>query len=428
MSLENYLEQVYDNNERWFVDEVNHESNQKRIHEILEIKKYLSGKHKISGRVVEKYNGKPYKQRRVILQYGKLLLNNEVSFLLKNPISIIGSPEITEPMQEVYKSGNYHGINYKVLSDLVKYGNAYEYVYDDDGTVTSKVIDASSAYPIYDAEMNMVAFIEYYMALETETYIVYTEDKVYKYMQKEKDVVLDGFYNNSSGLPIHYKTDNELNNNFGISDLNDYVNIIDNMEDLISKFSDSYYKYMDPIPVVSGQQLKGQGIDENVVGGGLTLDDGSTFNFESGEMDSQAFKTLYDNLLQTLLNVSMSPAVSLNSTDVSNLSEVSMKILYQLASVKGGINEQYLREGIRKRHQLIMSMLDIVDADNSLDIQFRYDRPVNNQDVTEDLVKLYEVDAISIETLVELSPYINNEALELERLENRKGQMEEEVE
>ena len=104
-----------------------------------------------------------------------------------------------------------------------------------------------------------------------------------------------------------------------------------------------------------------------------------------------------------------------------------MKILYQLASVKGGINEQYLREGIRKRHQLIMSMLDIVDADNSLDIQFRYDRPVNNQDVTEDLVKLYEVDAISIETLVELSPYINNEALELERLENRKGQMEEEI-
>ena len=84
MDLKDYIKTVHNGNQFWFVDEVSHFENQKRILDTIEKKKYLDGKHAISNRVVESYNNKPYQQRQVLLQYAKLIVNLETTYLLKS--------------------------------------------------------------------------------------------------------------------------------------------------------------------------------------------------------------------------------------------------------------------------------------------------------------------------------------------------------
>jgi hypothetical protein len=194
-----------------------------------------------------------------------------------------------------------------------------------------------------------------------------------------------------------YKNQNELDDCFGRSDLEDFVGILDNMEDLISKYTDSFYKYHNPIPVVIGQQLKGEGINPNVVGGGLNIDDGADFKMVSNQLDYKSFETIYKTLKQALLDISHTPAVSLNSQDVSNLSEVSIKLLFSLADIKAGLNEKYMREGMSERFNKIRRMLELKsikindDDYNSLDVVFQYARPQNEKDIIDNLKVLREV-------------------------------------
>lgn len=336
-------------------------------------------------------------------------------------------------MQRVYKKGNYDKIDFDLLNNLVKYGNAYEYVYiKDDGNVSSKVVPTECGYPIYNDENDMIAFVEYYTSLESDFYVVYTQEEVVKYSTiGGMDLRVVGAYKNVSGLPIHYKTDNELSKTFGKSDLDDFINIIDAMEDLLSKFSDSFYKHHNPIPVVIGQQLKGEGLNPHIVGGGITLDDGADFKMVSNGVNHKAFEVIFNILMQQLINIASVPAVALNASDVSNLSEMSMRMLYQLADMKGGLNERYLREGLEQRNSKIVGLLGkqgkaySEDAIDSLDMVFHYARPVNETEVIDNLVKMYDVGAISMESLVAINPYVSNEHLELKRILEREKRVSE---
>ncbi|MGX1826577.1 phage portal protein, partial [Heyndrickxia sporothermodurans] len=293
----------------------------------------------------------------------------------------------------------------------------------DKGDIKSKVIQSENGYPIYNDELEMIAFVEYYTSLNADYYVVYYEDSVTKYSTMgDGELKVVGEHNNVSGLPIHYKTDNELDASFGKSDLDDFINIIDAMEDLLSKFSDSFYKFHNPIPVVIGQQLKGEGLNQHIVGGGITLDDNADFKMVSNEINHQAFESIFNTLMQQLINIASVPAVALNASDVSNLSEMSMRMLYHLADMKAGINERYLREGLEQRNEKIVALLNKMgksydeDTFETLDIMFHYARPVNETEVIDNLVKMYEVGAISLESLIEISPYVSNQHQELERI------------
>src|SRR5690606_9165388 len=113
------------------------------------------------------------------------------------------------------------------------------------------------------------------------------------------DLRLTGRYDNLSGLPIVYHHQNELDATLGRSELDDWISILDSMEDLISKYTDSFYKFMNPIPVAVGQQLKGEGLPTQIIGGGITLDDGSDFKLVSNGLDYRSFETIYRTLLQS---------------------------------------------------------------------------------------------------------------------------------
>lgn len=435
MIISEYIGQNYYNPDYWFEEEVNKVSNQLRIRDILDKKEYLSGLHNIIKRPNEYYNGKVYETRKIVLQYAKTILNFQTSYLLSKPVTLSGDKDVVRIFNRIYKQGKYNRVDYDVLNSLVKYGNAYEYLYVDGGIIKSKIIDVADSYPVYDHENNMLAFIEFYTVDGVDYYTVYYHDRVEKYTNQGKgDLWHVGTYANVSGLPIVYRNENELDPCFGRSDLDDFVGILDNMEDLISKFTDSFYKHHNPIPVVIGQQLKGEGLSPDVVGGGIALDDGGQFEMVGNQLDHQGFESIYRTLKQALLDISSTPAVSLNSQDVSNLSEVSIKLLFSLADVKAAMNEKYMREGIEQRFEKIRNILVMMgqpitdEAFDSLNVVFQYARPRNEQDIISDIKTLREIGALSLESALDHSPYTNDVQVELQRIASEETKQSEEEE
>ncbi|CDX03331.1 Phage portal protein, SPP1 Gp6 [Desulfitobacterium hafniense] len=426
MNLQQYINTFHDGKEDWFIEETNNFYNQQKVMNIINIKEYLSGKHAILNRQVEVWNGKEYYPRTIVLNYAKTILNFSTSYLLKNPVTISGDEASVKAIKDIYKKGNYNKIDYDILDKVCKYGYVAEYVFvDADGKIKSKLINPEDSYPIYNEQGEMIGFIEHYTTdFNVSYYNIFTNSTVQKWSNAGGDLNFLGEYNNPSGLPVVYKNLNEMDNTDGRSDLEDFVNIIDNMEDLLSKYTDSIYKFVNPIPVVVGQKLgigkNGEGaIPSNLVGSGLQLDDGGSFGFANGQLDYKSFESVWKVLYNSLLNVSSVPAVSMGVQDVSNLSEVSIKLLFSLADLRAGLNEKYMREGMMQRFKVFEKLLGIkgitIDV-NEVELVFQYARPMNEKDIIDNLKTLKEMGAISLQSALEQNPYVYDVASELEKI------------
>lgn len=426
MTLEEYIKINYESSPKWFEDEVIQTWHMSRIQNILNIKEYLSGKHKILNRTNENWNGKSYNTRKIILQLPKTLCNFETSFLLKNPATLVCEDKDTlQAYKDVYKKGRYNNVDFKLLDKMVKYGEVYEYLYlDDDNTIKSRIIPPEDSYPVFNPNGKMIAFIEHYIIDAISYYTVYENEVVRQYNDEGQYIKLTGEYPNLSGLPIQYKTMNEMDSEAGRSSIEDYITIVDTLEDLLSKYTDGLYKFINGIPVITGEKLKigknGEGaIDGNAVGFVLQLEAGSEFDIVQNKMDSASFKAIYDKLMDNLLLASQTPAIALNQQELSNISESSIKMTYSLATIKARMNEESMKDGFIQRWDKIKKILELqgITVDGIVDCTFEYDIPQNSKQVIEDITKLKENGLMSVETALSRSPYIYDVQSELERLQ-----------
>lgn len=424
MSLQQYVKLKYDNKPDWFVEEIASYQNAARIQEVQEYKDYLDGEHEIKYRPNFKYNGQVIEPRRIVINLAKTILNFKTQYLLKNPVTFIGHEKMVSEFQKVNKLGRFDDKNEKILSKMLKYGQVYEYIFiNKRGHIDSKLIDADEGTPVFNRNNELIAFIEHYVFDGIAYWTLYTDDSVQEWSDEGGEIHLVQSHVNVSGLPIVYMTEDENLSTQGRSELKDYIGILDNMEDVMSKYVDSMYKFMNPIPVILGQELKNS-LPSEVVGGGINLDDGSDFKMVSNQLDSDSFELVYKTLQQTLLDVSATPAVSMNKTDISNLSEVSIKLLFSLADTSAGVYENYLINGFFDRYHTIAKLLSMRGTTITeeqlitLDFKFIYNTPSNHKEILDNMKTQFDMDAISVETIVENSPYVNDKLREMARLES----------
>ena len=270
----------------------------------------------------------------------------------------------------------------------------------------------------------MIAFIEFYLVDGISYYILYTENEVTQYTDDSGELHITGRYKNVSGLPIQYKTINELDSCQGRSSLEDYISIIDSLEDLISKYHDGLYRFISGIPVLKGTGLttkddKGR-IDPHAIGYLLQIDDAADFQIVQNKMDSASFKALYEILMAQLLNISQTPAIAMNSTEISNLSETSIRMMYSLASVKARLNEDALVDGFIQRWDKIRKLLALqgIQASGDISCTFEYDIPLNAVEVINNITTLKQNGLISLETALSRTPYIYDVATEMQKIKN----------
>lgn len=405
-----------------FQEEVNKPYHWQRVNEILNVKEYLSGKHSILNKPSYQYNGKTYEPRRIVLQYAKTVLNYSIGYVISNPITLIGNSKVTNEYKRIYKRGKYNSIDYDVMDKMSKYGFVVEYVYlDKDKKIVSKVFDPADCYPVFNHKNEYESMIECYTVDNVTHYNIYYTDRVEQWTDEGGSIVKTGEYANISGLPIIYRNQCEIDN-LGRSDLLDLLPILDNLEDLLSKAVDAYYHFISGIPILKGQQLKGDGIPKDVIGGGMVIDDNADFFFAQNKFDHAAFESLYKTLTSALLDIANVPAVSMSKTDISNLSEVSIRLLFSLADMKGALNAKYLREGMEQRFEVIRRLLEFKgvtftdDEYDTLDFVFQFARPQNDKEIVENLEALNRMKAISLETTLERNPYVTDVQGEMEKI------------
>ncbi len=430
--LEQYINDNYDGSPYWFESECQDSWHIDRIINSLNVMDYVDGKHEILKRGDVVWKNRHFKTRKIVLQYVKPILTFQNSFLLKNPVTLTSDDKGTlEKYKEIYKVGKYNNIDSKVLDLLLKYGEVYEYLYlDEDRKIKSHIIKACDSYPVYNENGDYIAFIEHYISSGVSFYRIYKNDIVEEYSDKGGDLYKAGEYPNLSGLPIVYILPSERDELKGRSDLEDWINIINDMEDLLSKYMDSFYKFLNPLPTMTGTKLStgknGEGgIDYDLVGQVLQLDHMSKFEFAVADMDYNSFKEVYKTLHQNLLNISMTPAISMNSMEISNLSETSMKILFYMAIAKANMTAKQLYNGFDERWKKIKKLLQMIDKDYKgyISCTFKFDIPANDKEIIENLNTLYTMGTISLETLLSQSPYIYDVTSEIQRLQEDKNDM-----
>lgn len=422
MSLDKYIEKNYSNDLHWFKSEVEQPYHLKRITDALNNTSYLMGKHEILNKGDVVHKGTEFKTSKMILQLAKSIINFHATYTLGRPITLAGELEIVNQFNKEYRRGKYNSVNYNIINNMIKFGDAYEYVYNVGKQIKSKVFENVDCYPVYDDTGEYVAFIEYYTDIVTNQshYTVYSEYYVEAWNDDGGELKNIDKTVNLSGIPIHYKNGY---GSFGTSILDDIKPILDKLEVLLNRLDDSIYTLStNPLGVISGQSIEGSA-DSEGIGFVLSLEDGAEFKWAVAELDSESIKLLLNTLLSQLWTIAQVPSIVMGNSNVSNVSEVSLKLLFSLAHNKGLENVMYLQDGFYDRHEKMKKLMKFMGYDEisnlDIDVEFSLNRPTDDLESVEILSKQYNDGVISLDTYLKKSPSVNNVEQEKERLKKQ---------
>lgn len=386
------------------------------------IKNYLNGSHSVLNRkdfAVGK--DKTFTTAKIVLQSIKQVIIFHSAYI-GNEVSLSGDKEVTSLLQSVYKRGMYAKNDYQITQNLISHGNSFEYVFKDNkGIIRSKIISPVSAFPIYE-NGEYIKFIEKYCynPVTDDTFErLYTDREVIEY----KNGVMTAKYRNPSGLPIHYTSfDFNKSEIFGTGLVSQLIPISDELENLLSKMSDSINSLsMNPLLLITGQRIEGESSDIDTIGQILNLDDGNSAEFISSTLDYNSIKLLIDNLLNSFYTVAMVPSSLFGQGNIANISSVSLAMLYNSTDAYARQISWGLQEGFRTRLEYISKL---IGADvTGVEIDFNYNRPVDNKSNMESMKLQYDMGAISKQSIIKNSPYTQNLEKELELIQSESDVM-----
>lgn len=419
----NVKDRIMGNNGYWFESEIKKNKHVDRISRISRIDEYLRREHTILARPNFEFKGKTFETAKIILQTLRSIIRFHTGYICSNPVSLTGDKELVSFLNKVYKKGCYNKTDMEVAKELVSYGDAFEYVYlDDNDIIRSKIIRNKDSYPVYDGHGTYSSFIEYWKDEETreDNYVVYYSDRVEVYEnQKLADTKV-----NLTGLPIWYSAmDKSRYDKFGDPFILDLIPLMDTIENLLSKLDDAVTTLsLNPLGIVSGQRIDSS-IPNNIVGTVLNLEDGSDFKYASADMDRDSIKLELDYIIQQFYAVACVPSSILGQSNVSNVSETSITMLYQQTD---NFCKQYIasmQEGFDKRLEYMRKLLEIKgitisdEVFESISVSFNVNRPVDNKSDMENMKMQHECGAMSKQTIIDRSPYTTDTSLEMERIE-----------
>jgi hypothetical protein len=412
----------------WFKEVVKDAEHTNRISQVLNIKNYLLRQHKVLQRPNFKFKEEEFKSAKIILNILRSVLNTHISYLIGNPVSLNGNPDVVNKFNRVYKRGNYNAVDYAIVKDLYTFNNAFEYVHlDKDDNIQSKVIANEDAIPVYDIEGNYTHFIEYWndYLYQNENYVVYYPDKVETYVN---DRLVDTRLN-LSGLPIHYSgVVKGKCKYFGEPLANDLIPIIDAIEYLVSKMDDGVTVHsLSPIGVVTGKPPYRGRIPKELVGANLHMDSGDDFKYATALLDHQSIKLLLDTLWQQFYAIACVPASQMGQINITNVGETVLRLLYSKMDDKAKETMIALRTGLNQRFDKIRKLLALdrvsfSDEDfDTLNLNFNMNRPIDTHSLMEEIKIQRDMGAISIQTIIDQSPYTIDTVNEMKRLEEERS-------
>ena len=346
------------NTDYWFEAEIKKSKYTNRISRVSSIDEYLCREHQVLSRPNFEFKGKTFETAKIILQTLKSVIKFHASYIVGNPISITGDKEFVAYLNSIYKKGNFNKIDLNIAKDLISFGDSFEYLYlDENDNIQSKVIRNKDSYPLYDSMGKYYSFVEYWKDSDTrvDMYVVYYQDKVEIY---ENNKLIDSKIN-LTGLPIWYSSMDKFRyDKFGDPITLDLIPLIDVIENLLSKLDDAVTTLsLNPLGVISGQRIDSS-IPNNIVGAVLNLEDGSEFKYASVQMDRNSIKLELDYIIQQFFSVACVPSSILGQSNVANVSETSITMLFQQTDNFARMYIMSLMEGFKTRLKYIRKLME----------------------------------------------------------------------
>lgn len=408
----------------WFKYEIEKARYKDRISRVESIDDYLRRNHKVLQIPSFEFKGHTFEPTRLVLQTLRSIIKFHSSYVCGSQVSITGDKEFVSLLNTIYKRGGYGKTDLEIAKDLITYGDTFEYVYlDENGNIKSKIIRNKDSYPLYDSFGNYTHFVEYWKDEDTRAdhYVVYYPDKVEIY---ENSKLIDTKVN-LTGLPIWYSAmEKSKYDKFGDPFPLDLIGIMDTIEALLSKLDTAVTTLsLSPLGIVSGQRMDSE-IPTNIVGAVMNLEEGATFDWANAQMDRESIKLELDYVIQQFYAIACVPASIMGQSNVANVSETSITMLYQQTD---NFARQYIaamNEGFEQRLAYIRKLMEyngqtVTDeVYDSISFSFNVARPVDNAADMENMQIQYNCGAISRQTIIDRSPYTTDTALEIRRIED----------
>ena len=426
MVLEEYIKMMYGDDPYWFQAEVAAPYHALRISRCHNNTAYLKGQHKVLRREDMLYKGEAYRVKKTLINYVKTVLRFHNSYLLGKPVSYSGDEKIVKEINDIYRLGGYDATDYEILDRVLKFGDAFEVVYQDNSIIKSKVLDSTDCYPIY-YNGEYLGFIEYWtdvwtgISYWTVYYPTYTEF----WHNEGGELSMYDTKINVCGLPIHWHNLCDDDYNFGKDLLSDLIPIMDDIEDAMAKLGDAVYTLsMNPIPVATGQRIDSS-IPADAVGYVLNLDVGD-FKYANCQMDYNTINLYLDQMKKWLSDVACFPSVFSSNGNIANVSEVSIRMLFHMASLLADENKKWLNKGFRQRLDRFNMMLKMqgLTTINDVEVIYNYNLPSATAETLANMNILKQMGAISVETVMEKADLIVNKDIELKRIKKETKEQE----
>lgn len=349
----------------------------------------------------------------------KKFIKEEASYSVGNTVtytSKAGNDEVINAID--YYTANIKEDHDSILARyMLIFGKAYELAYvNKNGDFNLKVIKANEGY-FYDDEDNSFFIHIYRKKLDTKNYVdVYTNDEILHF-DEEFNVISKTTPHSFGTVPIgiaelseEAEFDTIYNDIKGLQD--SYETNLSDISNEISDFRNAYLKIINAeLKEEDLPQMKKQGIIQAK---------SSNKNVEIEWLIKNINDSFIQNTLMTLEDKMYQITAHINHNEKmqSNLSGLTLRNRLISLEEKCKLNQKALTNCIKIRLQLLFKYLDVIESKiyDYRDISIKFTPNVPHDDMLMAQIISQLGDKLSTETGLSLLSFINNPALEIEKI------------
>lgn len=382
-------------------------------------KRYYKGEHDI----LTTYKATDRSNMKVIVNYPRRFINEEVSYSLGNPINYISTQNDAEVI-------NLIDLNFSTLSKLhdqqllknaLIFGESYELQYINNGEFKCTVLTPLNCYVLQDstAEKNVVLAIHLYgqKFSDAEFIDVYTDNQIITYEIVKDELKQLSVKNHIFGrVPINvcYANNDAESTITDIKSLNDSYNQV--LSDLVNECGDMRLAYL----LIQKAELTEDDLRDMKQKSIINLPPGATAQWLIKQLNSDFVQNLLETIEKKIYQIASH--IDTNEKLQSNTSSLALRSRLISLENKCSLFQAQIEKVIKQRLKNFFTFVRIRDGKN---YDYRTIKLKFTSNVPSDIVSIAQVitqlqNTISQRTALTLLPFVENPDLELEQFKKEK--------
>lgn len=399
--------------------------------------KYYDADQKILNR---RKSDKNTPNNKIICNHAKDISDTATGYFMSSAVTFKCSDESMnlDLLTDAFDTGNVDEVDHDNALDMSRAGLAFEYVYAKEGstTVTSKSLDPTHTFIVYDdtIEENELFAVYYDIVKDDSTSgFKYIAQVMTENFKQSFVLLTDGIDLNISELEEHNMLDIPVimyqNNKGCIGDFEQQIRLIDAYNTLMSDRINDKEQFLNSLLVLYGSRMADDATDEQgrtevskalrvlKDNGFLEMPLDGRAEYIARTLDENGVETLRKALKEDIYSLSHVPNMS-DENFAGNASGVAME--YKLLALENMTNtkQRYYTKGLKKRIQLYCNYLTLLNISaNPTAIM-----PTFKRSLPKNLVELSQIIAnlkgfVSKNTLIQQLPFVEDPEGEITAVE-----------